>query len=99
VRRLTVRSVASAELAQAFEWYAARSPDVAARFLAELDATMLRIEENPEAWPLARGAMRGAAVKHFPDGVYYRIFPNVISILGVVHGRRHPSRWIRRSEA
>ena len=91
--------MASAELAQAFEWYAARSPDVAARFLDELDATMVRIAENPEAWPLVRGDMRRAAVTHFPYGVYYRVFPTVISILGVVHGRRHPRRWIRRSEA
>lgn len=99
MRRLAVRSVASAELAQAFEWYAARSPDVAARFLDELDATMVRIAENPEASPLVRGAMRRAAVTHFPYGVYYRVFPRVISILGVVHGRRHPRRWLRRDEA
>jgi plasmid stabilization system protein ParE len=71
---------------------------VAARFLDELDATFERIRHHPEAWPVVRGAMRRAAVSHFSYGVYYRIFPEVISILAVVHGRRHPRRWIRRSE-
>jgi hypothetical protein len=36
-------------------------------------------------------------VHHFPYAIYYRLFPDVISVVAMVHGRRHQRRWLRRT--
>ncbi len=29
--------------------------------------------------------------------VYYKVYPQVISVVGVIHGHRHPRSWLRRA--
>ncbi|MGH7628405.1 MAG: type II toxin-antitoxin system RelE/ParE family toxin [Gemmatimonadales bacterium] len=96
MRQLVVRSVAEAELAEAVEWYAGRSPGTARRFLAAVDEALARIRQNPGSFPVVHGQLRRVLVAQFPYAVYYRMFPTTISIVGVVHGRRHPRHWRRR---
>jgi toxin ParE1/3/4 len=93
---LRLRSIAEAELAEAVTWYAAQSPAVAARFLDAIDAAFDRIRANPDAFPLVSPTLRRLLVPRFPYAVYFRVFPNVLSVVGIIHGRRHPRRWLRR---
>jgi plasmid stabilization system protein ParE len=37
--------------------------------------------------------VRRALVRRFPYAVYYVAEPDQISILAVIHTRRHPHRW------
>lgn len=97
MRTLLVRAQAKAEIAAAFEWYIRRSPTAAARFLHEVDAALARIEESPERHPVIRGRLRRVLLARYPYAVYYKVFPSVISVVGVIHGRRHPDTWLRRS--
>ena len=97
MRRLRVRKVARAEILAAFEWYLERSPAAAERFLAAVDDAMRRIEEAPERYPLIRGRLRRVLLERFPYGVYYKVYPSVISVVGVIHGHRHPDTWLRRA--
>ena len=91
-----IRAQARAEIAEAFEWYLARSSDAAAASVAAVDAAVTQIAEAPEQFPVARGRLRRVLVQHFPYAVYYKRYPRTISIVGVIHGRRHPSTWLRR---
>ena len=97
MRRLRVRKIARAEILAAFEWYLERSPAAAERFLAAVDDAMRRIEEAPERYPLIRGRLRRVLLERFPYGVYYKVYPSVISVVGVIHGHRHPDTWLRRA--
>ena len=92
-----IRALARAEIAEALEWYLARSNDAAAAFLAEVDAAMTQIAEAPEQFSVVHGRLRRVLVQHFPYAVYYKRYPRTISIVGVIHGRRHPSTWLRRA--
>ena len=94
---LRVRARAQAEIAEAFEWYLARSRDAPSDFLAELDAALNLIAEGPERFPVVRGRLRRVLLRRFPYAVYYKIFPSVISVVGVIHGHRHPETWLRRA--
>ena len=96
MRRLRVRSVARAEIAAAFDWYLARSPRAAARFLDSVDAAIKEVESAPTRQPIIRGRLRRRLLARFPYAVYYKLYPAVVSIVGVIHGHRHPRTWLRR---
>ena len=96
MRRLQLQSVAEAEVAEALEWYRQRSPTAARDFLAAVDHTLRRIQRDPDGLPAVSRTLRRALLPHFPYGIYYRVFSDVVVVVGVVHGRRHPRRWRRR---
>jgi len=58
VRRLRVRSVARAEIGAAFDWYLARSPRAAARFVDAVDVAIKAIESAPRRQPVIQGQLR-----------------------------------------
>lgn len=61
-------------------------------FLDELDASLLAIRDAPERHHVVSGRLRRVLLKSFPCGAYYKLFPDVISVVGVIHGHRHPRR-------
>jgi plasmid stabilization system protein ParE len=95
--RLRVRKLARAEINAAFVWYLLRSSRAAADFLDAVDGAIKSIERAPKRQPIIRGQLRRLLLKGFPYGVYYKVFPRVISVVGVIHGRRHPEAWLRRA--
>ena len=92
-----IRAQARAEIAEAFDWYLARSRDASTAFLAELDAAINQIAEAPEQFPVVRGRLRRVLLHRFPYAVYFKVYPRGISVVGVIHGNRHPSTWLRRA--
>ena len=94
---LRVRARAQAEIVEAFEWYLARSKDAPGDFLTEVDGALSRIAEAPERCPVVRGRLRRVLLQRFPYAVYYKVYPSVISVVGVIHGHRHPDTWLRRA--
>lgn len=97
MRPLRVRKIARAEIVGAFDWYLERSPTAAEQFLLAVDDAMRRIEEAPERYPVIRGRLRRVLLERFPYAVYYKVYPSVISVVGVIHGHRHPDSWLRRA--
>ena len=96
MRRLVVRPRARAEFESALEWYASHAPDAAEEFAAQFEVALRLIEEAPERNRVVSGRLRRLLVRRFPYGVYYKVFPHVISVVGVIHGRRDPRRWLKR---
>jgi toxin ParE1/3/4 len=97
VRRLRVRTTARADIAVAFDWYLERSPAAAAQFLEAVDQAMRLIEEAPEGHPVIHGRLRRVLLRRFPYGIYFKVYPATISVVGVIHGRRHPDTWLGRA--
>ena len=95
---LVVRVRARTEIEEAFEWYRARSPRAADEFLVAVDRALSAIGEAPDRFPVVRGRLRRMLLIGFPYAVYYKIFPRTISIVGVIHGHRHPDVWLRHAE-
>ncbi len=55
------------------------------------------IKEAPERQPVIRGRLRRVLLHRFPYGISYKIFPSTISVVGVIHGHRHPDTWLERA--
>ncbi len=93
MKPLLVIDEAESDIADAFGFYLLRREAVADRFLAAIGALLLRIQENPTAFPRMNQIMRRARILGFPHSVYFREDPNLIVVVAVFHGRRHPSIW------
>jgi plasmid stabilization system protein ParE len=97
MRVLRVRKRARAEIEKAFDWYAARSATAADQFVAAVDAAMKDIELDPERNRMFCGRLRRVFLAHYPYYVCYKVYPRVISVVGVLHVRRDPDVVRRRA--
>ena len=92
--RLT--SAAVQDLALAERWYLEEAPHVLPSFEAELDTTFHLISERPRLYQAVESTVRRALVGKFPFSVFYRILPEWIEVIAVVHQSRDPRTWQRR---
>ncbi len=97
MRPLRIRPRALREIDDAFEWYRKRSPQAAGEFLEQLDDALALIAGSPEQHHVVRGRLRRVLLQRFPYGVYYKVFKDIVSVVGVIHGHRHPRNWLRRA--
>lgn len=91
--RIKVRPEAAAEALEAQSWYEERRKGLGTIFAAAVQEIVFRIGRQPLLYPRVRGEMRRAVLRSFPYAVYFRILPEEIVVLAVVHGRRNPNRW------
>lgn len=89
--------MARGEIESAFEWYRERSSSAALGFLDAVDDAFVRIASAPEQQLVVRGLLRRTLLSGYPYAVYFKLYPKVISVVGVVHGHRHPDSWLRRA--
>lgn len=88
---------ARAETEAAAAFYNEKHPNLAQRFLDNLEETLHRIQRHPQAYRQVAGEIRKCRVAHFPYGVIYRVRSDVIEIIAVMHLRRSPGYWKQRT--
>lgn len=94
---LRVRAPALREIESAFDWYRERSSSAAEGFLDAVDEAFSQIMKAPERYPVIHGRLRRVLLGSYPYAVYFKWYPDVISVVGVIHGHRHPRSWLRRA--
>lgn len=63
------------------------------RFREDVELTIARILKFPDGWqPLSR-VVRRCTLSGFPYGIIYRVKPDEIRMLAVMHQRREPGYW------
>lgn len=58
--------------------------------------TLESVEATPELYPFAVDDIRKVAVRRFPYVVYFVDDEAAVSVIAVMHSRRHPRRWQER---
>ncbi len=58
---------------------------------------MVEIEQDSERFPMVHGRLRRMLLQRFPFGVYFKVYGQTISVVGVIHGHRHPDVWLKRA--
>ncbi len=94
---LIIRPEAEADLAEAFAWYEAQRAGLGVELLAEVRATLERVCKGPERYPVGLREVRRAPVRRFPYSVYFVPLQEKIAVIAVLHHRRNPEAWRRRS--
>ncbi len=88
---------ARAEADAAAAFYNDKQPGLAQRFLDDLEEALHRIQRHPQAYRQVEGEIRKCRVPHFPYGVIYRVRPDFIEIIAVMHLRQSPEYWKQRT--
>ncbi|MCP5523473.1 MAG: type II toxin-antitoxin system RelE/ParE family toxin [Verrucomicrobiales bacterium] len=88
---------ADAEMLNAAVWYESQQEDLGKRFLVAVQDALNRIQLNPELYSFVDGDVRRCLTKTFPFGVLFRIEPNVIAVMAVMHLHRDPDYWKNRT--
>lgn len=94
---LSVNPQAEEEARKAAGWYENESEGLGAAFLELVEQTLTAISENPLRFPLVYRDVRRALLKRFPYGVFFRLQPDRIRVLAILHLSRDTSRWQRRT--
>jgi plasmid stabilization system protein ParE len=94
--RLEFTPNAEVDIDEATLWYFEQEPELAARFVIELERVLDQILENPNAWTVIEPDIRRALLRTFPYAVIYRIEDDVIQVAMITHQHRDPAHWRRR---
>lgn len=74
-------------------WYEQQQAELGDAFADALEDIVYRIESMPRMYPAAHRDVRRGKLRRFPYLIYYRVFPNKIEVLAVLHGSRNPRVW------
>lgn len=96
-RRLTVLAVADRDIEEAVAWYDEQRPRLGDTFLLDLGESLDQIRHHPEMYQRLVGNVRRAVLHGFPYSILYRVLPDVIEVVGVLHSQVDPSRMDARS--
>jgi plasmid stabilization system protein ParE len=87
-----LRDEAEVDMAEAALWYERRSLGLGAEFVRSVDACLALVSRQPTLFPVIHREARMALPRRFPYLIIYRVFPDFISVIAVIHGKRHPRR-------
>jgi toxin ParE1/3/4 len=94
--KVELHAAARAEVAEAVDWYSARSVIAASAFVHEVDLVLKQAAETPERWPRGALGTRRLIFPRFPFVLIYRARPGLIEVVAIAHQRRRPGYWKRR---
>ena len=93
--RLT--SAAEKDLREANRWYQSEAPHVVPRFRRKVAEALQRIGDNPYLYAIVQSEVRHALVHGFRYRILFRIRPDSIQVIAILHEARNPELWNQRS--
>lgn len=87
---------AERELAEAVAFYEDAHSGLGMDFLEEVELTIARMIQFPDAWAKVSENHRRCRTRRFPYGLIYSIENDEIIISAVMNLRRHPDSWKNR---
>jgi len=96
-----VLSPAIEEIAQAAVWFDSQRSGLGDEYWQSVEATLLRIEQNPLGFSRSEFAtpdadIRFAIIRRFNYVIHFLVEDDQVQIVSVAHGARRPGYWLRR---
>ena len=86
------------EVSASASYYEKEVKGLGSAFLQKLGDTLGEIKENPLAYRVIRNDFRRHLFVRFPYGIIYKINNDIIYVVAVMHLKRKPGYWIKRTE-
>ncbi|MCC5934494.1 MAG: type II toxin-antitoxin system RelE/ParE family toxin [Balneolales bacterium] len=90
-------SIAQKELLDSMAYYEQMDPGLGIKFMEEVEETVAFIMQYPQSGMLLNAYARRVLLNRFPFGVVYRLRGSELVILSVMHLKREPNFWIKRT--
>ena len=92
--KIVITSFAYNDEYEAYTWYEEQRKGLGDELLKELEKSYQKISNNPEHYSFIdeRKELRDFLIHRFPYLIVYRINGNVVEIIAVHHGKKHPSK-------
>lgn len=91
--KLEFHPEARRELLASVEHYASIRPTLGEHFIESVNAALLSIGENPEAWAEIEQDVRRKLTRVFPYALLYTIEPECVLVVAVMHCHQRPDYW------
>ena len=88
---------AELEMYAAARYYELQAPGLGLDFLEKIELALKDIANSPERWPVMSDNVRRRLIHHFPFALLYKVDPDEIIIVAVMHQKRHPAYWLPRN--
>jgi len=95
--KLIIKPLAEIDAKEAMLWYNDKLEGLGREFLLSLDAKINAIQRNPKQFPIKYKNIRRALIDRFPYGIFYIIENETIYILAIIHTKRNPTTWKKRT--
>lgn len=90
---ISFHAEALAEINLAISRYDAERMGLGDDLAAEIDASIQRIQQNPEAYGHASRSIRRCKIRRYPYALLYRIEREAVRVFAFSHLHRKPGYW------
>lgn len=87
---------AEEEMLEAASYYESKAENLGRRYISEIERSKNIIINNPKLYPILKYDIRRCIVRCFPYGILYKIDPEEIVIIAIMHLHRKPDYWLNR---
>lgn len=94
--QVVLTSPAMADLAELITFYDERATHLADGLVSEIEDSVRRIAEHPDAGAPHHNRTRRFLLQQFPLAVIYRIQGETAEVVAIAHQRQHPGYWTAR---
>ena len=100
--KVRLHAQAYTDVDEAALWYDEQEAGLGDEFLAEVNAYLVSLTDQPETWPLWPGVrprmhpVRRRLLSRFPYAIAYQVIDNSIVVLSVAAHRKRPRYWANR---
>jgi toxin ParE1/3/4 len=88
---------AEQELFDAACYYELQAPNLGQDFLDRVETAFQEISAHPARWPIISSGIRRRLIHRFPYSLLYRVDPDTVVVLAIMHQSRHPEYWLSRA--
>lgn len=89
-------SISELEFVEAINYYNEQSEGLGYEFALEIQKTIERIIQFPEAWSKLSKRTKRCRCKRFPYGIIYQIRNDIILVVAIMHLHKKPNSWKNR---
>ena len=90
--RLEIRSLATIEILEAYDWYELQRVGLGAEFLNELENFYTSLQRNPSSYGFYNKPVRQGKIERFPYLVVFEVFEKLVVVYSVFMARQDPSK-------
>jgi len=91
--KYSILSPAETEFKEAVDYYNRQSEGLGFEFAFEIEKTLERIIQHPNAWNPLSKRTRQCRCKRFPYGIIYYTRPDEIIVVAIMHLHKKPFSW------